>query len=104
MNDKRRIVLKKLIKQLAELYERLDVFKSDSQEISAALEEIRYEEEESYDNLPESLQESEKGEGIQEHIESLESAIEEVDNIDIEEALNYIEMAIDYINEAIAKN
>lgn len=104
MNDNRRKQLKTLIKQLEELYEKLECIKNDSEEISVALGEIRDEEEESYDNLPESLQESAKGERIQENIESLESAVDEVDNIDIEEALNYIEMAIEYINEAIAKN
>lgn len=48
-----------------------------SEEINAIMDritEIREEEEEKYDNLPESLQESEKGEAFQEGIDSLENA------------------------------
>ncbi len=49
---------------------------------------IRYNEEEKYDNMPESLQESEKGEAMSNAIDNLESAMDS-----IEEVTSYLEEA-----------
>ena len=38
------------------------------------IEEVQNEEQEAYDNMPENLQESERGEAIQEAIDNLDSA------------------------------
>lgn len=56
-------------------------------EIKCAIEEMMDEEQDKFDNMPEGLQESERGEAMQEAIENLESAS------------SSLEEAIDYLNE-----
>lgn len=75
MNAKRRKAIEKISEQLEEL--------------QAAIQEIKDEEEEAYDNLPESLQDGEKGDIMQE-------AIEYLDNAD-----SFIEVAKDALNDAV---
>ena len=58
-------------------------------EIRSNIETMMEEEQEKLDNMPESLQESERGEAMQEAIDNLESAA------------SSLEEAIDYINEII---
>lgn len=58
-------------------------------EIKNAVDEMAEEEQDKYDNMPEGLQESERGEAIQEAIGNLESAS------------SSLEEAIDYLNEII---
>lgn len=66
-------------KAIDKLMERLEDLRSD-------LELIFEEESEAFDNLPESLQESERGEAMQESIDALEEAIsnleEAIENLD----------------------
>ena len=57
------------------------------EEIKSAIEEMRDDEECKFDNMPEGLQESERGDAMQEAIENLESAS------------SSMEEAIDYLNE-----
>jgi len=54
------------------------------------LDEIRTEEEEAYDNLPESLQESERGAAMEEAIGTLDEAYDDLENVSgtLEELLN----------------
>lgn len=59
------------------------------EEIKCAIEEMRDDEECKFDNMPEGLQESERGEAMQEAIDNLESAS------------SSLEEAIDYLNEII---
>lgn len=59
------------------------------EEIKSNIETMMEEEQEKLDNMPEGLQESERGEAMQEAIDNLESA-----SVSLEEA-------IDYINEII---
>lgn len=47
----------------------------------ATLEEILDEEQESYDNYPESLQESERGQALYQNVESLESAYNDLESL-----------------------
>jgi len=58
-------------------------------EIKCAIDEMAEEEQDKYDNMPEGLQESERGEAMQEAIDNLESAS------------SSLEEAIDYLNEII---
>lgn len=58
-------------------------------EIKCAIEEMQEDETEKLDNMPEGLQESERGEAMQEAIDNLESAS------------SSLEEAIDYLNEII---
>lgn len=55
-----------------------------SENISSDLEYIKDELQDKLDNMPEQLQESDSGMLLQERIESLETAIDELDNIDVE--------------------
>lgn len=54
------------------------------------LEELRDEEQEAYDNLPEGIQDSERGENMYNAIDNIESAISSIEEI------------TNYLNEAIA--
>lgn len=66
MNKDRRKRLEGIYEKLMEIYEELDA--------------IIDEEQEAYDNMPESLQDSEKGERMYEGIDSLESARDDINN------------------------
>ena len=46
------------------------------------IEEIREEEEEARENLPESLQEGEQGQGMQDAASSMESAIDQLNDVE----------------------
>ena len=73
MNKQRR-------KAIGDIYDKLIDIQSD-------LEYIRDEEQESFDNLPESIQYSERGERMEEYISSLE------------EALDYVDYAVESLDE-----
>lgn len=77
MNAKRR-------KALAAIITRLEELDSLRSEIKEHLEEVKGEEQEALDNMPESLQESERGQQMQEYIDTIESVITELDYIDLE--------------------
>lgn len=64
MNKQRR-------KAIGDIYDKLIDIQSD-------LEYIRDEEQEAFDNLPESIQYSERGERMEEYISSLEEALDNV--------------------------
>lgn len=53
------------------------------------LEEVRDEEQESFDNLPEGLQEGEKGERMQENIDALEEFLDNLEETDDLEEMQY---------------
>lgn len=76
MNRQRRKSIQELINQMEEL--------------KSALESLQEEEQESYDNLPESFQEGGRGKQMQEAIDSLWSAVSS-----IEEAIDYATSAIE---------
>lgn len=63
---------------------------ADFSHIKSQLETIRDEEQEAYDNLPESLQGGDRGEAIQEAITALDSAWDAADELEsyIDEAQN----------------
>lgn len=60
--------------EISAIIERLEACKSD-------LETLQEEEQECFDNLPESLQDAEKGETMQENADDLENVCDEIDNI-----------------------
>lgn len=68
MNRKRR-------KRIMQLAEKLS-------EVRTSLESILKEEEDAFDNMPESLQESERGEQMQEYIETMEEAISNIEEME----------------------
>ncbi len=59
--------------------------------VKAELYQIREEEQDAYDNLPESLQESSRGEVMQEAIDKIEEIIDGLDEIDLDYLMDSIE-------------
>lgn len=87
MNNARREELRELIAQM----EKIDF---ELREISIFLGELIREEEEAYENLPKGIQESERGEQMQNIIDQLHNAESDLDDISMEEVCNQIEEAI----------
>lgn len=77
MNAKRRKEIEKIIATLEDARERIS--------------SLRDEEEEAFNNLPETLQDADKGQDMQAAYEALESADEGFDDI-----LGYLEEAVNY--------
>ena len=69
---------------------RLEKVLNALQDAMSELEYIKDEEQEAYDNLPESLQESEKGETMQEYVDDIDSVISDLDSVisDLEDIVN----------------
>ena len=78
MNAKRRNAIDSVINELIEKFEEIKAEAIDQ------LSEIKDEEQETYDNLPESLQESERGENMQNCIDALEYFMSDLENMEIE--------------------
>lgn len=59
-------------------------------EASQIIEEVKSDEEEAHDNLPDSLQESERGEQMQEYIDTMDELLRELDCIlsDVDDIVN----------------
>lgn len=66
----------------------IDTIRSKLEELAAEIESVKDEEQEAYDNLPESLQNGERGEAMMTAIENLVIA-----GSSIEEALDYLKAA-----------
>ena len=78
MNAKRRNSIDSVINELIEKFEEIKAEAIDQ------LSEIRDEEQDAYDNLPESLQESERGENMQNCIDALEYFMSDLENMEID--------------------
>ena len=91
MNNARR----KEIDKVASLRERMESLAEEIADAKEALEGIRDDEQEYVDNMPESLQQGEKGEAAQEAISQLEEAIEALGEIeDIVDKFGEVEGAL----------
>lgn len=78
MNAKRRNAIESVINELIERFEEIKAEAIDQ------LSEIRDEEQEAYDNLPEALQDSERGENMQNCIDALEEFMSDLEYMDID--------------------
>ena len=87
MNKARRASLKLALSKIETLTAYIEEIKED-------LQGVLDEEEEAYENLPESIQGSEQGEQMQEYIEALEEAIDSLDEFDADELYTSIEEII----------
>lgn len=69
---------------------RLEKIVATLQDAMAELEYIKDEEQEAFDNLPESLQYSEKGETMEEYVDDIDSVISDLDSLieSIEDIVN----------------
>lgn len=84
MNRIRRKSLKVILGQMEELSAVLETVKE-------ALQDVLNEEQEAYDNLPEGLQEADRGQQMQEYIEALESVVDSLGELDIEDLCRTVE-------------
>ena len=57
------------------------------------IEDVKDEEENAYDSLPESIQDSERGENMQEAIDTLDTACDSIDTVvdSVDETINTLE-------------
>lgn len=103
MNDKRRRQLKSLIKQLEKISGKLEQLKNDAEEIQSAIVELRDEEQYAFDNLPESIQGTERGERMEGAVDKLDDADSGMDQLasEFDEANDYIYEIIEAIEEAM---
>lgn len=85
MNAKRRNTINSIINDL------IDKFEEIKAEAIDQLSEIRDEEQEAFDNLPEALQDSERGENMQDCIDALESFMSDLEYMEIEGTDDLIE-------------
>lgn len=84
MNAARRKSLKNIIARLEEL-------DSLREEIREQLAEVIEEEQEALDNMPESLQESDRGQQMQDHIDTMENVTGELDLMDITDLIDQLQ-------------
>lgn len=90
MNKERRKQLKEAVTLLTDAQEKI-------QEASSIVETCKDEEEESYDNLPEGVQDSERGEAMEENASQLDDAMSELESIgdSVGEQIDLIQEVID---------
>ena len=91
MNKQRRKVLNDYIKELYGVKEKLE-------EIKGGIESVRDEEDDSYSNLPEGLMYSEKGDIMQENIDSMDNIGSNIDDV-----ISQLDDTIDELQEIIDK-
>lgn len=86
MNNQRRKDIAEVIAKLADL----DSLKA---ELYEAIESLKDEEQEYYDNMPEGLQGSDRGYAAEEAVSNLEDALSALDDIDVEGITSSLETA-----------
>lgn len=97
MNKARRKELREVIFKLRRVQDKEDLMSCIN-----ALDNLKYEEESYYDNIPENLQGSFRAEQSEEAIDNLEDALDILNNaLDEENMESVIRTAIDKIEEAI---
>ena len=82
-------------KTIAELRERLDALKAQADDLESEIETIRDEEQEYFDNMPESLQGGDKGQAAEEAVSHLDTALDA-----IQEVVSQAEAASDALESA----
>lgn len=78
-------------KELANVVVLLEELDALREQIREQLSAIQDDEQEALDNMPESIQESEKGEQMQEYIDTMENVTGELDLIDIEDLIDQLQ-------------
>lgn len=81
-------------KELAHIIEKLEALDALRAEIQEELETVMDEEQEAFDNMPESLQESERGEQMQEYIDAMQYAMDDLENFDVESIMDQLQEVI----------
>lgn len=78
-------------KSLKAILGRMDELKAVIEEVREDLQAVMDEEEEALGNLPESLQEGERGQQMQEYIDTLEGVIDSLGELDTQDLYEKIE-------------
>ena len=78
-------------KELAVIVAKLEELEALRLEIQEELETVMAEEQEALDNMPESLQDGEKGQQMQEYIEAMENVLDDLEEIDIDSIRDQID-------------
>ena len=81
-------------KELAKIVEKLEALDALRAEIQEELEAVMDEEQEALDNMPESLQDSEKGCQMQEYIDAMQCALDDLENFDVESIMDQLQEVI----------
>jgi len=82
-------------KELANIVAKLEELDALREQIREQLAAVRDDEQEAFDNMPESLQESERGEQMQEYIDTMENITGELDLIDVESLKEQLQEIVD---------
>jgi hypothetical protein len=85
MNNERRKAIAAVVKQLEGW--------PDIEELKGELETIRDDEQEAFDNMPESLQQGERGQAAEAAVNALQEAIDMLDGFSVEELTGHLETA-----------
>lgn len=104
MNQQRRKELKEQLDKLKKVKIEVDLIVKQLKEIESKIETLMNEEENAYDNLPNSLQQGEKGSYMLKTIDQMNDAIDSIDFIgsELSSTDDNFSDAIDRINEAIS--
>ena len=81
-------------KELANIVAKLEALDTLRCEIQEELETVMDEEQEALENMPESLQDGEKGQQMQEYIDTMEDVMSELENLDIESFMDQLQEII----------
>lgn len=81
-------------KELANIVTKLEELELLRYQIQEQLENVLEEEQEALDNMPEGLQESEKGQQMQEYIDAIEAALDDLEGLDVDSIRDQIENVI----------
>ena len=81
-------------KELASIVAKLETLDALRLEINEMLESVIDEEQEALDNLPESLQDGEKGQQMQEYIDTMTDVLDELENLDVESFMDQLQEVI----------
>jgi len=106
--ERQRAALEKHIEKLRGLLEPIRELQEDFQDVANAVDEIRSDEEDYYENMPESFQSGEKGEMAQSAIGALQSALDKIEALaealgddDLIPGLGEMDEALDSLEEAV---
>ena len=88
MNNERRKRIKLAIEKLQDLQVQVEAVKDE-------VEDLQGEETDAFDNLPESLQSSDKGLSMEACIDNLSSAADELDSFDFDAVVTALESAVE---------
>ncbi len=78
-------------KSLKDVLGKMDELSAVLENVKDAIQAVLDEEQEAYDNLPEGLQEAERGQQMQEYIEALEGVVDSLGDLDVEDLYSTIE-------------